>query len=194
MVEQKNENPYEFILNPEKPKKVAGPQFQSNSKKMLVIVGFLVGITIAIIVGFTLFFNLTAPNNADLIELRAYQTELERVITLGQKNLTETDTKNRIASLSAVLQSDSTELDGLIKKKKMKITKTELGSKKDAGIDKALEAAKQNNAYDKEFLTVIQSLSTNYYKSLKAALADSKSKSETALLEKSIADIEAVAQ
>jgi len=189
-----NRDQYDFILNPQQSKKPTGMQFQSGKKKILVFVGILAGLTIALVVGFSIITSLGKPNSQNLITIQAYQTEIDRVITLASKNIKDLSLKYRVATMQTVVGSDQKQINSLTTKRKVKITKLELAAKKDGDIDTALNAAKQDGTFDDVLLGVIESLSNDYYKALKTALTEASSKTEKELLQQAIDNIEKTAQ
>lgn len=189
-----NHDQYDFILNPQQSKKPAGMQFQSGKNKILIIVGFLAGLTLVLVIGFSVITSLGKPNNQNLITIQAYQTEIKRVITLASKDIKDLSLKYRVATMQSVVASDQKQISDLTTKRKVEITKLDLGAKKDGDIDTALNAAKQDGTFDDVLLNVIESLTNDYYKSLKSALADASTKTEKDLLQIAIDNVEKTAQ
>ena len=190
-MQPQNENPYGFIFDQGKQKQPRSLQPRSNTSKILMSIGFIAGVIIIVIIGLNVVLSIGKANNEDLINVRANQVEILRVIELGQKNVSDIDLRNRIASMQATISSDANSLSDLLKKRKVKIESLQLNALKDEDTDEALETALQNgNGHDEILLKKIEELSNSYYTSLKTAKTDVESKSESDILDKAITNIE----
>ena len=190
-MQPQNENPYGFIFDQGKQKQPRSLQPRSNTSKILMGIGFIAGVIIIVVIGLNVVLSIGKANNEDLINVRANQVEILRVIELGQKNVSDIDLRNRIASMQATISSDAKSLSDLLKKRKVKIESLKLNALKDEDTDEALETALQNgNGHDEILLKKIEELSNSYYTSLKTAKTDVESKSESDILDKAITNIE----
>ena len=190
-MQPQNENPYGFIFDQGKQKQPRSLQPRSNTSKILMSIGFIAGVIIIVVIGLNVVLSIGKANNEDLINVRANQVEILRVIELGQKNVSDIDLRNRIASMQATISSDAKSLSDLLKKRKVKIESLKLNALKDEDTDEALETALQNgNGHDEILLKKIEELSNSYYTSLKTAKTDVESKSESDILDKAITNIE----
>lgn len=185
-----NDDPYGFIFNQGQQQQRPRLQPRSNTNKILVSIGFVTGVIIVLIIGFSVITSIGKGGNDDLILVREEQTELARVLELGLKNVSDTTTKNTMASLQLSLTSDSTALKTLLDKRNVKIEKVVLDSKKDTDTDKALETALQNGSHDTVFVKSVNTLLTSYYNSLKAAKLDIQSNAEKELLNTATTNLE----
>ncbi len=185
-----NDNPYEFIFGQGKQPSPSKFQPRSNSSKILLSIGFVAGVIIVLIVGFSLISSIGKAGNDDLVLVRQEQTELSRVLDSGLKNVSSSAIKNTLASLQLSLASDSTSLKSLLDKRGVEIEKAVLESKKDAATDKSLETALQNGSYDTVFLKTVNTLAGDYYASLKAAKLDVETKAEKDLLDSASKNLE----
>ena len=190
-MQPQNENPYGFIFDQGKQKQPRSLQPRSNTSKILMSIGFIAGVIIIVIIGLNVVLSIGKANNEDLINVRANQVEILRVIELGQKNVSDIDLRNRIASMQATISSDANSLSDLLKKRKVKIESLQLNALKDEDTDEALDTALQNGSgHDEILLKKIEELSNSYYTSLKTAKTDVESKSESDILDKAITNIE----
>ena len=169
---EQNKNPYDFILESESPKKASLLPPAKGRNKIVMIVGFLAGISLVIVIAFVALSSIGKANNSDLISTQSYQIELSRVIDLGLKDTANPDLRNRYSTLQATLATDQASLADLLSKRSEKVTKLQLGSKEDPERDTALETAKQNGTFDEKFSEIVAGISSSYYKQLKASLAD----------------------
>ncbi|MFZ1684371.1 MAG: hypothetical protein WAU88_09610 [Candidatus Zixiibacteriota bacterium] len=186
-------NPYDFITNQGHPAPKQPFNMGGGKKNVLLIVVFALGVITVLIIGVSLLLSLGKVNNQDLITLRADQTELLRIIDLGNKDATDSAVKNRMASLQALVSSDATKLADLMKKRSVDASKVQLSSKKDSEIDSTLESAKQQGKYDTALLEEISKLSNTYYNDLKKSLAEATTKTEKEVLNTSIDNLKAAA-
>lgn len=190
-MQPQNENPYGFIFDQGKQKQPRSLRPRSNTSKILMSIGFIAGVIIIVIIGLNVVLSIGKANNEDLINVRANQVEILRVIELGQKNVSDIDLRNRIASMQATISSDANSLSDLLKKRKVKIESLQLNALKDEDTDEALDTALQNGSgHDEILLKKIEELSNSYYTSLKTAKTDVESKSESDILDKAITNIE----
>lgn len=191
---QPSQNPYDFILDPETQKKGSRLPMPQGRKKIVLIVGFLAGIGVLIIVGASVLLSLGKPNNADLIATQAYQIELSRVIDLGLKSSSDPVLRNKMSTLRVALTTDQTALADILSKRKETVTKLQLSSKENPKTDEALEAAKQSGNYDNALQSEVADLSANYYKQLKASLAEATTETEKKTLQTAISNLELSSQ
>jgi hypothetical protein len=190
---QPNKNPYDFILDPSQPSK-SGMSFGGGKKKIIPILLFLSAVVVIIIVGVSLISSVGKVNNQDLINVRAQQTELLRIIDIGKKDLSDIALKNNLATLEATVASDEKQIADLLKGREEVTTSLALKSLRDKDVDAAFDAAKQDGTYDKVVLDEISKRSNAYFNSLKTALNDSASNKETRLLEAAITNLQSTVQ
>ena len=191
---QPENDQYGFIFDQGKQHQPRSFQPQSKSSKILISIGFVAGVIILAIVGFSYVLSLGKANNTDLIAVRAHQIELLRVIELGQKDVTDINLRNRIASMQASITSDAYAIDNLLSKRKVEADKTLLAAEKDDDTDAELASALQNSGFNEVLLNKIEELSNNYYGALKDAKLDVASKTETEILDKAIQNLELSAE
>ncbi len=163
-------------------------------KKIVLIIGFLAGVVVVVIVAINILLSLGKANNTDLISVQAYQVELSRVIDLGLKSTTDPTLRNKLTTLRATLATDQAALADLLDKRSEQVTKLQLSAKENAKTDEALETAKQNGSFDAALSEAVSDLSGNYYKELKAALADATTEKETEILKTTISNLELSSQ
>jgi hypothetical protein len=191
---QSDLNPYDFILAPDQNKKGSGLPIPDGRKKIVLIVGFMAGILVLIIVGINIFLSLGKPNNSDLIQTQAYQTELSRVIDLGLKNTGDPTLRNTLTTLRATLSTDQAAVADILSKRKETVTKLQLKSKENSKTDETLESAKQSGNYDDALLKAVTEINSNYYKQLKNTLADATTDTEKKVLKTAISNLELSSQ
>ncbi|MCA9328157.1 hypothetical protein KC959_00135 [Candidatus Saccharibacteria bacterium] len=191
---QPQQNPYDFILDPQAPKKGPGLAPTDGKKRLVLIIGFLAGVAVVLIVGVSILFSLGKANNDDLIRVRARQVELGRIIEIGLKNSTDADQRNRLTTLQATLATDQAALSDLLSKRSVEVTKLQLAAYEDSDRDAELETARQNGKLTDTLSAVIAELSSQYYKELKGSLAEATTDTEKSILQTSIDNLELVSQ
>lgn len=179
-------NPYDFILN-EQPSAPQQPVYYGGGgdkkRRILIAIVFSVVLIMVLVIGVSLISSIGRPSVDSITSVRAYQAEIERVIKLGEKDLKDPTTKNNLASLKAAIVSDRAQLDSYLTSASVKISESQLASKKDSKIDSALDSAKLNNTYDAVLLESVNSLANDYFNSVNNALANSKSNKEMGILQ-----------
>lgn len=178
-------------MNPQQSNKQSGGP-NSTAKRLLVAVVIGGVIIVAMIVGFTLITSVGKANNDDLVTVQAWQTELARVIELGQKDISDRALANKVTTLELSLSTDQSAIGGLLQERGVKVEKSQLSSKKNADIDDDLEAAKQSGNFNTAFTQAIEEISNGYYASVKDALGDSASKKETDILNTAKTNMETI--
>jgi hypothetical protein len=187
-------NPYDFIVNPQGNHPKRGVNFNSGGKNKIVVFAiFGLGVIIVLVVGFSILTSLGKTNNQDLISVETEQTELLRIIGLGKKDATDSALVNRLSSLETLVTSDKTKVAKLLSDRGVEVAKEILSSEKDSQVDTDLDKAKQNGNYDDVLLDKVSERSNSYYSALKTALSDAKTKTEKELLNTSISNLEATA-
>lgn len=186
------ENPYNFIMDPSKPKHPAGPGGGKNKIIVMIAMGLVMIAVLSI--GYVLLTSIGKANNDDLITLRTQQTEILRVIELGKKDLADASLKNKLTSMQVFIASDGVQLNDLLSQRKVEVTKEQLAIKKDSDTDSTLEKAKQEGALDSAVLDVVSKQSNDYYDTLVEALSEATTTKEKDLLKTLINNIEASAK
>lgn len=150
-------NPYEFIMNPQKPKK---PPLLVGGNSMLQRVLIAVsGLTLLVIVGVIASSVLTAGSKektAGLLAVAQDQTELIRVATDGTQHATTLPGQNLAQNVLASVTSDNAALLSYMSKNGLKATSKELSLKHSKSVDTTLASAVENSTYDSAFKDVIR--------------------------------------
>lgn len=195
-MEPQNQNPYDFIVNPNGPQhgKSPGINFSSGKNKILIYAVFGLVAIILLIIGISVISSLGKTNNQDLVEVDAQQTEIVRIIELGQKDARSADVLNQLATLNVLISSDKSAVESLLTKRSVKPDKNALASAKNSDTDSALDKAKQIGNYDDVLIQQISKQSNEYYQSLKTALSDASTNAEKNLLNTAISNIQLFAK
>ncbi|MDQ3158619.1 MAG: hypothetical protein M3P98_00590 [bacterium] len=156
-----NTNQYDFITNPNKPKK-SFSLFGGGDKQRYLIL-FIAGalILIVIFVIFSLIFGSGGDNRSQLIELAKSQNSLIALTEDGQKNAIDANLQNVTSSVKLVITSDRVDVTGKISKFKDAEIEGSLGS-----LETTLETAKINGTYDDTYREALKQSLGDYQKRL----------------------------
>ncbi len=186
--------PYDFIMDPAQKRNAPLSPAGALKQKFIPIALFLVFIITAIIVAFSLLSSIGKTNNQDLINVQAQQTELLRIINLGQKNLSDITVKNKLATLDAIVTTDEKQVSDLLTTRKEIVTKLQLNALTDKDIDASFESARQDGTYDAVVQEAVSSRSNKYYSALKTSFAEASTAKEKQLLKTAIENLETTIQ
>jgi hypothetical protein len=181
---------YDFMLNPDP--RNSGPIYKGDKKRLaLGILFVLVAIIIVIVIASIIF----APDNSGnerLARIEGRQTEIDRVITLGQKNITDSELKKQLGTFQSVVLSDMRQISDLLGARDFTPQKGTIGSFKDSKSDSALTSALQTDTHDSELLDIVEDLTDGYYSELTEARTNAVSNRERGLLDRAINNVETV--
>lgn len=179
-------DPYGFILNPEKPKRRL--PFSGGSFGMKLALVAIVTILI-IIVGVILGNVLGSSNEAQkqrLIELAQAQTEIVRVSTTASGKLSGTDIRGVAFTNKLSVQSSLNQTTAQLSKYGVKANPKLLGQGKNSETDKLLADASANNRYDETYKKILDEQLDNYQKLLKNSF-ETESKTEKLMINQAAA-------
>jgi hypothetical protein len=151
-------NPYEFIVNPNTPKR-GGNLFGSNSSVAMRLAIMLGGL-VAVIILISLLVSAFSPKSnvtADMIALAQRQQEIVRVATGASQQATGQDTKNFVANAQVSVASSQQQTVAYLVAHGKKLNAKTLSLDKSAQTDTVLADAATANNYD---AAVVQSLTT----------------------------------
>lgn len=190
---QPDNDPYNFILNPEKPKK--GPIDIKANPKMLILFALF---SVVIIIVFAVLLNLVISSGSNsqksnLTEIAKAQTEIIRIASLPENNKSAGEpTKYLALNTKVSTLSAQSEVTTMLKSRGVKkINPKELATSKDASVDIALEKAAKNNKYNETYREILDKKLTNYQTLVKKAY-DSGNRKEKASLKPIYEGIEAL--
>lgn len=183
--EQPNQqNPYGFIMNPEKPPK--RPLFGGSMKSRILVV--VAGVVLLMILGMVASALLSAGNKAVVNSLKdviAKQQELIRVSDMGTKNASTSKAISFARTVNLTIKTDQAVIIDYLGRNKGSITDFEKNSAKNSNTDTILEASKANNRYDEVLTEELTKLLTSYRASLNTAYDTAKGENTKATLSKS---------
>jgi hypothetical protein len=173
---------FDFIMNPQK-NKGSDPTNGKKQRIMVVVGGTLLLLVITIILANVLSAASGKANN-QIVDLAAYQTELKRVIGLGQEKARSSTTKNKAVTASYALESDYQQTVTMMKNRGISPPKDFAARYAGTQSDTALDAADKANAFDEKYEEIYKEKLGNYKAKL-AEIYPSLTQSEQVLIKKS---------
>lgn len=158
---------YDFIFNPEQPKKKL--PLPGSKKGRIITVAVIVAVLItagSVVAG--IISNAGKADTEALVTAARQQQELIRISKLGIEKAKTGEAKNIAVTTLLALESEQDDMQAAIKTAGLNPKKVLVGSA-DTKTTQALTAAEQNNRFDEEFLKVMTASLTAYQKSVKAA-------------------------
>ena len=191
-MEPSQQNQFDFITDPSQGQRSGGPNFGNKKRQITIgIIFSLIVLSLAIFVG-TLLFSKDNSDIDGLIKVQSYQIEIDRVLTLGQKNISDTQIKQRLGTLQTVLLSDQNQLSGLLSGRGAEVTPLQLAAQKDSKTDTALTEAVKLGNHDETLQKTVNLLAEKYYTALKSAKEIAISDKEKALIDTSLNNIDLI--
>lgn len=165
---------YNFIMNPEKPKRQLGGSFFNGSPKSLFIL--LGGVIIVIIILFVVF-NALKPKGLtpEIISLAENQQEIARVAGEAAGQASSQAVLNFAASTQASLASEQTQLLAYLAKYGVKPSSNTLALGQNPATDQALKQAESASNFDSVFIQIMNNYLSDYSNQLAAIFAKNKS-------------------
>lgn len=178
---------YDFIMNPQAPKKWSPLGLgggSGNSKQLIMIV---VGVVIFIILLFFIGSLLTHKNGAGITQLTTIaqeQNELVRVATLAGTGSAEAQsTKNFAQTATLSLTSSQADIVSLLAKNGKSLGDKQLKLLQNPATDSALTSATAASDFDKTFETTMASQLKTYSATLQQTYAGATNPGEKQLLQ-----------
>lgn len=163
-----NGNPYEFIVNPNKPqKKGLLPTGYSKNQRILFVVVGLVIIVLCIMLISSLLGSGSKSNKDQLVGVIKQQRELIRVADIGVKKAQRSDAQNLAITTKLALSSEQAALESAAKSLGVKVSSKTSG--KNTKTDELLMKAEQANNFDAVFIKELQTELTAYAKAVQTA-------------------------
>jgi hypothetical protein len=184
---QLGHNPYDFIINPQKPVqhplgiKIPGVGGGAFGSKLVVIIGgavilmIIFGIAAAVLGG-------GGNNVTQLVGIAETQAGIVNVATFGYSEVSQTSTLNLAVDTQLTVQSQQIQMVKYITSEGTKVSAKELLSKVLKSTQLQLTAAQQNSTVDPVFAQIMQNDLQSYSSELKTAYNTSKSSSAKSIL------------
>jgi len=188
--QQPGQNPYDFILAPQKapaPKVYLPGSNSGKGTKMALIAGLVLFIVVLfVIVGS--FLSKPNPNTTHLVGLAETQQEVNRIAMAGDSQTNTQGLKNSSITIALTLLSHQNQTITYLGKQNIKVSLKQLSLKKSTATDTKLKTAVANSNYDIVYGQVLQSELQNYASELKTAYSAVTGTNARKLLQSEYAD------
>ena len=177
---------YDFILNPQKPKKAFNIGGNSMQKKILAILSIL----IFLIVGFTIFKNLTTTKVLSISDLTNVVIEQQKIINLVKNDFISSNSTNQfsqaqinaIATINLTIPSEQKSLINYLKDSSYVIKSSTIGSVKTTSLDTQINNAAASGNLTSTYNSIMKSELNNYLNYLSIGYNTTKGPKGKALL------------
>lgn len=162
-----NASQYDFIMNPEKPKK---NRFGSKQRILLFVAGGIVLVFLLIILAMSLFGG-GDDIKSSYVQLQKQQAEIIRLSNAGSSKVRDYDTSKFIVITSLTIQSDQNTYASYFKGKNIKVSKKETAltveeKNERTKQDSLLNSAESSGNYDETLSELIKTQLDAYQKTL----------------------------
>lgn len=165
-------DPYGFIMNPEKSAKKAPINIGGDNSKMtriiVVVVGFVL-LIVLIVIGFSFLNSAGKAQNQKMLEVTQTQTEILRVADATNEKVSGVSLLNVISNTKLSVQSSLNETIAALNKRGIKPKEKELAMGQNANNDKLLTSAEQNSKFDETYKAILKQQLENYKVQLQGA-------------------------
>ena len=162
-------NPYDFILNPEKPKKM-GKFRPGGNNNLFKTVAIILGSTFILMLIATVALNFFAPKTLkkeDVIGLAQTQQELIRVTNEASGSAVQQATQNLAATVQYTITTQQQATLKLLAAKGVNVDKKQLELKQNADTDQKLTTATSTSTFDTVFTQIMENQLNSYASNLK---------------------------
>ena len=163
------ENPYDFIFKQNQPTPALTQSFGSKNRQMLIFGAFVVVVLIVVMIVISVITSSGKEDGTEIVSVRAYQNEIERVLELGNKNAGRGDLVRQLATLELVLFTDTQRVSNIISRLGVSTTNAQLNQHKSSARDSALTQSLQDDNHDVVYEELVDDLITDYYGAVRAA-------------------------
>lgn len=185
--QQPYNNPYDFIVNPEKPQR--RPALNLNGSNMAMRIGLIAGLLVVIMIVIVVVSSLFSSSGSNVVNMTSVaqdQVELIRVTTEATQDqsndISQTTTRYFADNCLLSVSSEHQQLMSFLTSHGVKLSTAQLALKQSSRTDAALQAAAASSTYDTAFLTAMQGDMGMYVSDIKVAYKASTNPQEKQLL------------
>lgn len=173
---------YDFIMNPNKPKKtfVSASSFKT---RIIIAAGGGLALLIVALVLVSILGSSGSINTSALLVVGQKQNELARISQLPASNADQQQTQNFAATTRLTLLTDQQSLLNYLQARGVTIDPKSLELTMNLQTDSALKNAQTDGTYDQTYLSIAQSQLNSYAQALKQAYAGTSGHNERLLLQ-----------
>ncbi len=176
-------NDYNFIMDPEKPKK-KGVMDDGSSNSFIAKIVLLVGGAVALIIVLTIGVNLLFGGKSNIemvVNLTQQQQEIVRLAAEGENAIGQ-EIRNASINTRLSVRSQQQSWMTFLGKRGRTVPPEELNLKKDSATDNKLKLAEQTSTFDTTYATVMRSELEDYAGMLKSTFDGTANKEERQML------------
>lgn len=162
-------NPYEFIINPQKPQRKVAIAGNSTMQRVFIVVGGLAVLIILAVVISSVLSSGSKEKTQGLLTTAQDQAEIARIAGDASLHATTLPVQNLAQNVQASITSDNTALVQYMAKNGQKVSPQMLAAKRSKTVDASLASAQENNTYDSTFKDILQTELTQYLRALTTA-------------------------
>lgn len=155
-------DPYGFIMNPQKPPRTPFLTTGSLKKRILIIAAIFM---ILIIISLVISSLLSSSGNAQrdkLLALAQTQSEIVRLSDAASDRLTDRDLINKSANVRLSAESSKQQVVSALAKRGFKVKDKELASSQASANDAALTEGQQNSRFDQTYNQLLEKQLASY--------------------------------
>lgn len=173
---------YDFIMQDGQSPRYRQPL--NSRKQLLFIIGGALVVILLIWAILAMVLGGGGSSNQPYITLAQEQAEMVRISAAAKDESLSGSAKNFVQNSLAVLQTDQTELVGVLAKNGTKLGAKQLALKKSNTTDDALAAAKSSGTYQSTYISTMQQQLQTYQTDVQKTYQAAASATDKALLKK----------
>ena len=182
--DQQNQQPapnYDFIMNSnQRPKRSFGAP-SSKAGRIGLIAGLVAVVFIMVMVFGSVVSSASNKGGRDLADLVAYQSELSRILALGNERTRDSGLRIKSVTASYTLKTHYQASAGLIKKRGIKVDKKSLAKYNGTQNDALLNQADKSNTFDTAYQAIYNEKLTAYQAKLSSIYPHLSKKEQSAV-------------
>jgi len=165
-------DPYGFIMNPEKPPKKAPLNIGGGNPmitRIIIVAAGLMLLIILFVIGFSLLNNAGKAQNQKLLEVVQTQTEILRVAEATNDKTSDSHLVDVISNTQLSVRSSLNETLAALSARGSKPKEKELAMGQNAKNDELLTTAEANSNFDETYHAILKQQLENYQQQLEGA-------------------------
>lgn len=189
-------NNYDFILNPEKPKK---NMFPFSGQGMMPKVFFMLAILIVVVILIVVLKNSLTTSTISKTDFKSLVVEQQKIINITSVDFSPPTSQqltaknlNSLSTIKLVVQSDQSTTLNYLSKHGLKISPKQLNNVKNVSQDNAIKTASDTGTLNQEYIQVMGTELDNYLKLLKNCQITTHGKNGQNLLSQEVKNVNAL--
>lgn len=183
-------DPYGFIMNPEKPSRPPLVNLNSSSmlQRALVFGGLVIFIIILLIMGMNFLNRSSNAQSEKLLDVVMSQNEIVRISSSAQEKITDKDLLYRAINTQISVDSSKQELIAVLSKRKVKVDDKKLAKGQNSENDSLLVQGEQSGKFNEAYEKLLDKQLSDYQTLLQNAY-DGSSTAEKEIIQKAFNQI-----